>query len=75
MSDQQITLVSPVGHFVFDRHVVLSHAKLIRDAVMGQILNPKPNLPRLRNSQDIYSFAQEHLGRTLEGVSFTFHVV
>lgn len=75
MSDKQITLVSPVGHFVFHRSVILSHAKLIRDAVMGQILNPKPNLPRLRNSEDIYSFVQEHLGRTLEGVSFKYHVV
>lgn len=76
MSDKpnEITLVCPVGKFVFQRHVPLIHAKLIRDSVMGQILNPKSNEPRLRNSQDIYDYARDRLGHTLARISFTYSV-
>lgn len=71
----EVTFVTPVGRFVFQRTVPLSHAKLIRDAVMGQILNPKSNEPRLRNSQDIYDYARDRLGHALARISFTYSVV
>lgn len=70
----EITFVTPVGKFGFSKQVPLSHAKLIRDAVMGQILNPKSNEPRLRNSQDIYDYARDRLGHALARVSFTYSV-
>jgi hypothetical protein len=76
MSDKrnERTLVTPVGRFVFHNTVPLAHAKLIRDSVVGQILNPKSNEPRLRNSQDIYNFARDRLGHALARISFTYSV-
>lgn len=70
----EVTFVTPVGKFVFQRTVPLAHAKLIRDSVMGQILNPKSNEPRLRNSKDIYDFARDRLGHALARISFTYSV-
>lgn len=72
--NEEFTIVTPVGRFVFHNSTPLAHAKLIRDAVMGQILNPKSNEPRLRNSQDIYDYARDRLGYMLARISFTYSV-
>lgn len=76
MSDKvnEVTLVTPIGKFVFPKTVPLAHAKLIRDSVVGQILNPKSNEPRLRSSRDIYDYARDRLGHTLARISFTYSV-
>jgi hypothetical protein len=70
----EFTFVTPVGRFSFHKSVPMAHAKLIRDSVMGQILNPKSNEPRLRNSKDIYDYARDRLGHMLARISFTYSV-
>lgn len=69
---EEFTLVTPIGKFVFHKSTRMAHAKLIRDSVMGQILNPKSNEPRLRNSRDIYDYARDRLGHVLSRISFTY---
>jgi hypothetical protein len=72
---EAITLTSKVGRFVFKPDVILSHAKLIRDTVMAQILNPKPGLPSLRGNpsmEKIKSMFTDDIGGPISQVSFEF---
>lgn len=66
-----ITLTSKVGNFVFDKRVRLSRAKMIRDAILGQYFNPKPNEPSIKTVDDAYSYARDHLSRELESIPFS----
>jgi hypothetical protein len=57
MKGLRMTLTSKVGKFIFADHCELSKAKLIRDTVMGQILNPPEGSQRLpRDEKAIFTF-------------------
>lgn len=45
-------LTSAIGKFTFDDKTVLSHAKLVRDTVVGQMLNPKQDCRRVKDDVD-----------------------
>lgn len=53
------TLTCKVGKFIFHDEVRLNTAKLIRDSVMGQMLNPKEGYPRLRSERDCIEYARQ----------------
>lgn len=52
------TISCKMGTFTFDKNVMISKAKRIRDEVMGQFFDPKAGLPRLRTERDIESFVR-----------------
>lgn len=55
-----MTLRCKIGDIVFDEAISLSMAKLIRDTVMGQMLNPKKgDLRKLRSEQDVKLFIHD----------------
>lgn len=52
-----MTLTCKIGKFEFSDECALSTAKLIRDTVMGQILNPPEGSPKLpRDEGQIFQF-------------------
>lgn len=69
----EITLTSQLCHFTFSSDVVLSHAKLIRDTVMGQVFTPKRGGRRIKNSQDIYNFVKHDCDEQLAKIPFTVY--
>lgn len=70
LDPKTITFTTRMGNFTFDKDILLSKAKLIRDSVVGQFFNPKPNEPRIRNEQDAHDYVRNHLGRDLEWIPF-----
>jgi len=57
------TLTSPAGRFFFSKEVILSQAKLIRDAITAQVMNPNPALPNIRTETD----AQQYILNNISG--------
>lgn len=41
MDDRYFTLTSAVGKFIFPRSTIMSHAKLVRDTIVGTVLGPE----------------------------------
>ncbi len=41
-----ITLVTPIGKFEFDAGTIMSHAKLVRDTIMGAVMTGERIIPR-----------------------------
>lgn len=68
-----ITLTSKLGSFTFDKSVVLSRAKLIRDAVTGQFFNPVVPT-KIKTEDDAYDFVERHMGRDVEDIPFELHI-
>lgn len=66
---REITMTCKVGAFIFDKGIILSRAKLIRDAVMGQILNPKSRV-ELRTDVDVYNYVRDALSNDLARIPF-----
>lgn len=64
------TLTCKIGRFQFPSTTILSHAKLIRDAVMGQILNPNPQIKSIECEKDVHTYVNR-LDDVLNGVRFT----
>lgn len=53
-----MTLTSKVGKFIFDDEMPISKAKLIRDTVMGQILNPQDGR-KIKTDDQAFNFARD----------------
>lgn len=70
--DQRVIMSSKVGRFIFYPDVILSHAKLIRDAVTGQICNPNPNEMRIRMSSDAPKYVHSFCDGSHKHTPFTF---
>lgn len=52
-----MTLTCKIGKLEFSDDCALSTAKLIRDTVMGQMLNPPEGTPKLRRDEgEIFQF-------------------
>lgn len=68
-----MTFTTKLGRFVFDERIPLSIAKLIRDTLVGQRLNPQADNTRLRSEQDYLDYARDKfgLGFMLRGVVLT----
>lgn len=65
-----MTLTTKLGRFIFDERIHLQMAKLIRDTLVGQKLNPTTNSVKLRSEQDYLDYARDtfKLGSMLERV-------
>ena len=62
IEQDDIILECKVGRFLFDPNTPLSHTKLVRDTVMGQMLNPKPGDPRVFDEQSAREYVQSCSG-------------
>ena len=54
-----VVFTCAIGKLVFDDNTQLSKAKLIRDTLMAQKLNPKDNVKKLRTDQDCMNFVMD----------------
>lgn len=63
---RRLILSSRVGTFYFYPDARMSHAKLVRDAVMGQILNPDPEYRMIKVPADAYLFVKTLRGSIKE---------
>lgn len=68
----KITLTSKLGSFVFDSHVILSKAKLIRDSITGQFYNPQTDAPKVKTVDDVKDYIEHHVGGHLGDIPFDF---
>jgi hypothetical protein len=66
-----VILTSKLGRFEFDDNVLLSHAKLIRDTVVGQWYSPKPGTQWLHSLEDVYNFMYAHTTNVISAIGFT----
>lgn len=66
----KITLTNQLAHFVFDSHVVLSKAKLIRDSITGQYYNPSGDGPKIKTVDGAVGFVQHHIAGNLGDIPF-----
>ena len=57
-----IVMDCKVGRFLFNPVTRLSHAKLVRDTVMGQMLNPVPGFKKVKTDQDARELIQSCTG-------------
>lgn len=67
-----MTFTTLIGHFVFSEKADLAKAKLIRDTVVGQILNPKDGR-MLKSGQNVLEYIQATFDRDawmFEGINF-----
>lgn len=62
---------SKVGTFFFEDGVPYSHARLIRDSVLGQILSPEPGMPKLKTEQDCKKFVRDHCPAVFSDAKFS----
>lgn len=68
-----MTMTTKIGNFTFRKDVPLSHAKLLRDSVLGQFLNPQGG-GRITCEAEAQDFAYEHLGRDLSCIPFNLEL-
>lgn len=66
---RDLSFTCGLGVFTFDSNVKLSHAKLLRDTVIGQYYNPKTGSKRLKDERDIHDYV-DSLPELLSGISF-----
>lgn len=72
MENNTITMTTKVGRFLFFSSDVLSHCKIVRDSVMGHILNPQNGLPRIKSSAEASAFVKQHVEGPASSVLFKF---
>lgn len=62
--NSDFTLTSPAGRFVFSKGTILSHAKLIRDAITASFRGTIPSCPRIDATKPHLAtmWIQNHLG-------------
>lgn len=63
-------LTSAIGDFIFVKNTQLSHAKLVRDTVQGQILNPKPGETKLKSSYQIRQWIWDNFSKSMDNIQF-----
>lgn len=59
-----------IGRLIFDDDTELIHAQLVRDTLLGQILNPQPGTARIHSEQNCYDFIRNECGNILAAVKF-----
>lgn len=59
-----------IGRLIFDDDTELIHAQLVRDTLLGQILNPQPGTARIHSEQNCYDFIRNECGNVLAAVKF-----
>lgn len=59
-----------IGRLVFAEGTELSHARLVRDTLLGQVLNPQPGTARIHSEQNCYDFIKNECGNVLAAVKF-----
>lgn len=64
-----ITLSNQLGNFVFDSHVILSKAKLIRDSITGQYFNPSDGI-KIKSVEHAKNYISNHVAGKLDEVPF-----
>lgn len=70
--ERHITLTSKAGRFIFYSDVLLSHAKLIRDMVGAQVVNPQPRAPRIKSSSDARNYVRASDDGAVSDIPFSF---
>ena len=70
MGEDIMILTSKLGRFEFDDTVLLSHAKLIRDTVMGQWFSPRPGSKTLHTVDEALEFMRQHPTNLIAGITF-----
>ena len=70
MSDTLI-LDSKVGRFIFYKETPLSHAKLIRDAVTNQVL--QPSYKKIKTGQDAVNYIRNNCAGSYSETLFSFY--
>jgi hypothetical protein len=65
------TLDSKVGRFIFFKETPLSHAKLIRDAVMNQVL--QPNYKKIKTGADAVNYIRNNCAGSYSDTVFSFY--
>lgn len=68
--DKPVLMTCKIGRFTFDRSTSLSIRKLVRDTVMGQMLNPKQREMTVETADDAYSFIRASDSQLIAGVDF-----
>lgn len=63
-------ITSPIGDFIFASGTPLSHAKLVRNTVQGQILDPKPGSPKLVESAQIRRWIRDQFAKSMGNIKF-----
>lgn len=71
--NDDMTLTCKLGRFTLSKKVPLSHAKLLRDSVMGQFFNPQGG-HRIVDEASAQDYAYEHLGRDLAKIPFSLEI-
>ena len=59
-----------IGRFGFPEGTELSQAKLVRDMVLGQFLDPQPHLPKLKTESDCYQYVKNNASDVLANIPF-----
>lgn len=67
-------LTSSIGDFVFVSGTRTSHAKLIRDTVMGEVNNPESRV-KLTNGTQAREYFKNKFPQTLGLVKFSFRPI
>lgn len=61
---------SAAGRFSFPDSVEISHAKAVRDAVLGQILVPQPGVPLIKTEDDALNFVRNQCSDVIAKTPF-----
>lgn len=64
-------LTSAVGRFAFADDTPVSHAKMIRDSVVGAVLSPPEGMKKIRTEEEAYGYIRDEFGHVLSNVSFS----
>lgn len=65
-----MVMTSAVGKFTFEDDVQLSHAKLVRDSVVGQMLAPKTRTMRVETEDEAYAFIRAYESDVISKIAF-----
>lgn len=70
-----IIMTCKVGKFTFDPGTPYALCKIVRDAVMGQLLQPKQRTMNVRDETDVYNFIRAYEGELVPRVQFQVELV
>lgn len=67
-------LTCRIGRLEFSEDTNIIYAKLIRDNLLGQILNPEPGTKKLRSVTNCYDYIRNECGNILAAIKFTIEL-
>lgn len=73
MGVKDLTFTCGLGAFTFGSNVKLSHAKLLRDTVMGQFYSPKIGSQKIKDERDVYDYV-DSLPELLSRIPFEVEI-